>query len=158
MRQTFRVVMWCVYCVRRWASPFRRGGEASSFQTEILIRTAFIFVGNHNWCDYMSMYCVFAQLNVFRVCVLCCICVPRPPPRLCLWLSGPRWSGRGAVDARVASRGWGWSERPCLPIRRAARCPVSIPRKHLDQTAVYFVMFARASLCVEWVSRDARGR
>lgn len=151
-------MLWCVYCVRRWTSPFRRGGEASSFQTEILIRTACISVGNHNLCVYMSIYCVFAQLELFGVCVLCCVCVPCPP-RGCVSDWAVRAGGaRGAADARVASRGWGWSERLYLPIRRAARCPVSIPWKHLDQTTVYFITFACASLRVEWVSREARGR
>lgn len=97
-------MLWCVYCVRRWTSPFRRGGEASSFQTEILIRTACISVGNHNLCVYMSMYCVFAQLEVFGVCVLCCVCVPCPP-RGCVSDWAVRAGGaRGAADARVASR------------------------------------------------------
>lgn len=114
----------------------------------------------------MSIFSAFAQLKVFRVCVVCVFLLycGSASPRGCLCVcSGPRWSSNGCEMSGWRARGWRWSERPYLPIRPArGDAPLAIPwvcSDDADQTALYFIMFARvrARRCA-WVSFPRRSR
>ncbi len=137
-------VLWCV---RRWASPLSQTrGWRFFISNWMLIRTGFIIGGNHNWCVCVSIYCVFAQLEEFRMCVLCCISVPHPPAAVCEW-AVPCWSG-GHTHTRASRRG---DEDDLNGRAYRPGAPLAVPWVYCEHIWIklHYIMFSCASLCVE---------
>lgn len=149
------------YCVRCWASPFSRGGDASTFQTEILIRNACIVVRNHNW--YFEWDCVLFWLSWRCLeCVLwvfCAECRFRVPPRVPLCVLGPALEQQPRDERRTrAGMKMIWTAVFTDPARRSlSREYTAKIRIKLQYISLCLRGFARVAVR-EWVSRDARGR